>query len=121
MNGLWNEGLIDVDFFVQSGDEFRAKAAEDKLGMYGDSAPFVAAGKDISYDSNFYWIGALTGEYRDTATIVTNPAVYTTAEIVVNAETEYPAEIVRLLDYYFTEEGSLAGAYGYEGVDWDLN
>ena len=121
MNGLWNEGLIDVDFFVQSGDEFRAKAAEDKLGMYGDSAPFVAASKDISYDSNFYWIGALTGEYRDTATIVTNPAVYTTAEIVVNAETEYPAEIVRLLDYYFTEEGSLAGAYGYEGVDWDLN
>ena len=121
MNGLWNEGLIDVDFFVQSGDEFRAKAAEDKLGMYGDSAPFVAASKDISYDSNFYWIGALTGEYRDTATIVTNLAVYTTAEIVVNAETEYPAEIVRLLDYYFTEEGSLAGAYGYEGVDWDLN
>lgn len=120
MNGLWNEGLMDVDFFVQSLDESRAKAAEDKLGMFGDAAPFVAAGKDISYDSNFYWIGALTGEYRTIPTIVTNPAVYTTAEILVNAETQYPAEIVRLLDYYFTEEGSLAGAYGYEGVDWDL-
>ena len=120
MNGLWNEGLMDVDFFIDT-VEFSPKVIDDKVGMFGAYAPFATAGKDISFDSNFYWIGALTGEYRDTATIVTNPAVYTTAEIVVNAETEYPAEIVRLLDYYFTEEGSLAGAYGYEGVDWDLN
>ena len=62
----------------------------------------------------------MTSEYRDTPTIVQNPAVSRGVKAVVNAQTEYPAEIVRLLDYYFTEEGKMAGAYGYEGIDWDL-
>ena len=120
MHSLWEDGLMDVDFFVQDSATFNAKAAEDKVGMYGAAAPFVAASKDISYDSGFYWIGALTSEYRDTPTIVQNPAVSRGVKAVVNAQTEYPAEIVRLLDYYFTEEGKMAGAYGYEGIDWDL-
>lgn len=120
MHSLWEDGLMDVDFFVQDSATFNAKAAEDKVGMYGAAAPFVAASKDISYDSGFYWIGALTSEYRDTPTIVQNPAVSRGVKAVVNAQTEYPAEIVRLLDYYFTEEGKMAGTYGYEGIDWDL-
>lgn len=60
MHSLWEDGLMDVDFFVQDSATFNAKAAEDKVGMYGAAAPFVAASKDISYDSGFYWIGALT-------------------------------------------------------------
>ena len=119
MNTLYNEGLLGDDFYTRDNATASSYVAEDRVGAFGAPAPFVRAGKDIAYDSNFYYLGALTSEYNGTPTIVLNSAIYTTPEILVNADIQYPAEIVRLLDYYYSEEGIFAGGHGYEGIDWD--
>ena len=119
MSQLFADQLLDINNFVQD-DEFGAKAANDKVGCYGTSAPFVAANTDISYDANFYWLGGLTSEWNDTPTIVQSNAIATNPRVLVNAETEYPAEIVRFLDYLFTDEGNLCGSYGFDGVTFDM-
>ena len=119
MNLLWDEGLLDIDNFVQTNDEIAAKAAADRLGMFAHAAPFVACGKGIDYDANFYWIGGLTSEWNDTPTVVKSSPVSAKPRVLVNAKTEHPDEIVRFLDYLFTEEGTLCAAYGYEGVTFD--
>lgn len=41
-------------------------------------------------------------------------------DIVINADTEYPATAFRWMDYLYTEEGSLARYYGLEGVHWEV-
>ncbi len=120
MNQLWNEGLIDVDNFVNTEEEFRGKVAADTVGMFGDAAPFVSAGKNIDFDQNFYWIGGLTSEWNETPTIVKSSSVSASPKILVSATTEHAEEIIRLLDYFFTDEGCLTGSLGFEGVSYDM-
>lgn len=38
----------------------------------------------------------------------------------VNANTEHPEVLVRLLDYFYSDEGAVAAHYGYEGITYDL-
>ena len=119
MNKLYSEGLMDSESFIQTGEEFRAKAAEDRVGFYGDAAPIVAASKDISYDSDFAWVGGLTSSMNEERTVVLDPPAGSNAVCAISATTEYPVELVRLLDYFYSDEGTLAGARGFEGVSWE--
>lgn len=119
LNKLYAENLMDQESFIQTNDEFRAKAAEDRVGFYGDAAPFVAASQPIEYDSNFAWIGGMSSSVSDEHTIVLDTPAGSNAICAISADTEYPVEMVRLLDYFFSDEGSLAGARGFEGVSFD--
>ena len=120
MRSLWEEDLLDHDNFIQTSDEFHAKASEDRVGAFYDAAPFVAAGRALDYDQNFYWLGALTSEFSPERTAYLNSHVIPTPYFLLNAKTQYGAEIVRMIDYFFSEEGKLAGKYGYEGMNYDM-
>lgn len=119
LNKLYSEKLMDQESFIQTNDEFRAKAAEDRVGFYGDAAPFVAASQPIEYDSNFAWIGGLSSSVSEEHAVVLDTPAGSNAICTISADTEYPVELVRLLDYFFSDEGSLAGARGFEGVSFD--
>ncbi len=120
MNKLYAEGLYDKDALIQTLDEFRAKVKEGRLGMFVDAAPFVAAGQPVSYDQNYYWVGGLTSEYNETPTVPYTSSVGSQIKIAVNADTKYPEAVVRLIDYFYTEDGVKTGSRGFEGVSWDL-
>lgn len=120
MRDLWNENLLDHDNFIQTDEEFRAKAAEERVGVFFDWAPFVAAGKALDYDQNFYWLGALKSDFLNERTVYQNSHVDPRPSFLVNAKTEHAREIVRLMDYFFSEDGQLAGKYGYEGMNYDM-
>lgn len=119
MNKLYSEGLMDSESFIQTTAEYRAKVAEDRVGFFGDYAPFVAAGQPITYDSNFEWVGGLTSSENEVHSVILDPPAGSTAMCAINADTEYPTELVRLLDYFYSDEGSLAGARGFEGVSFE--
>ena len=120
MRKLYAEGLIGEDSFVQSTDEFREKMASDRIGYFGSgSAPFVEAGKPIDYDVNFVAIMGLTSELNSTKTNPLANPIGTSIKAAVSAKTQYPEAIVRLLDYFYSDTGMLAGTRGFEGVTYD--
>lgn len=54
MHKLYAEGLMEQEAFTITGEEVTTKEQEDVYGSLGcGSAPFVMAGKDISYDANW--------------------------------------------------------------------
>lgn len=120
MNKLYKEGLYDKDAMIQTQDEFRAKTKEGRLGMFADAAPFVAAGQPISYDQNFLWIGGLTSDYNNTPTVTYSNRVGNQVKVAVNADTKYPEAIMRLIDYFYSEDGVKTGSRGFEGISWDM-
>jgi putative aldouronate transport system substrate-binding protein len=120
MNRLFKEGLYDKDALIQTTEEFRAKARDDRFGVYSTGgAPFVEAGKDISYDKDFYFVGGLTSEYNKTPTVVYNSSFTTNVLVTINKDTKYPEAICRLLDWLYDENGHISGSRGFENVSWD--
>ncbi len=120
MNQLYEEGLLDAEAFTNTFDEVRTKVSEDRLGCFAFGVPYVVANEDISFDSTCAWFGGLTSEYNSVATSVVSNYINTSSvRILINAETEYPEALVRLVDYFYTDEGATAAIEGYEGIDWN--
>lgn len=120
MNKLYNEGLLDAEAFVDSFDQVQAKVSEDRLGCFAFGVPYVVANQDISFDATCAWFGGLTSEYNPTGTSVLNNFINTNSvRVLINNETAYPEALVRLADYFYTEEGATAAVEGYEGIDWN--
>lgn len=120
MHDLWVEELLDHDDFIQTSEEFNAKAAAERVGIFWAWAPFVAAGKALDYDQNFYWLGGMSSDYQPERIVHTSSRVTAKPYYLINAKTEYGPEIVRLIDYFFSDEGMLVGKYGYEGDNYTL-
>ncbi|MBE5892868.1 MAG: extracellular solute-binding protein [Lachnospiraceae bacterium] len=122
MRKLYEEGLMEQEAFTLAGDVATARAREDRYGFFGcGSAPFVLTQTDISSDKNWIGVAGLESEYNpDKGVSIISPVVNNIA-LVASADTEYPEEIARFVDYFFSEEGMFAGAIGYEGQGWDWN
>ena len=123
MKKLWDEGIIDQEAFTyDSSEQETAKAQEDRYGFFGcGSAPFVLTGTDISTDKDWVAVSGLSSEYnQDHGVSVISPVVDGIC-LVASADTEHPEEIAKFVDYFFSEEGMMAGAIGYEGQGWDWN
>lgn len=43
-----------------------------------------------------------------------------TAKVLISADTQYPKELVQLVNYFYTEEGYWAGRFGYEGMTFEF-
>lgn len=122
LHKLYEEGLYDVDALVQSNDEFNAKGAEERLGMYTTGgAPYVVAGRDDTYDKLWKYVGGLTSDYNDVRAAVYNSGVGTTVKVAVSADTEYPEAVCRLIDYFYSDEGSIVGSRGFVGVSSEMS
>ena len=122
MRKLYEEGLMEQEAFTLAGDVATARAKEDRYGFFGcGSAPFVLTQTDISSDKNWIGVAGLESAFNpDKSVSIISPVVNNIA-LVASADTEYPEEIAKFVDYFFSEEGMFAGAIGYEGQGWDWN
>lgn len=121
---LFSEGLIDVDTLTQKEPALKQKVADNLVGMsannywnhftsYADLAkqktpgyaaeimPFMKAsdGKRYVWLDNGHKFGGV---------------------IFITKTTKYAKEIMKWLDYQFTEEGSNLMSYGVEGKSYDM-
>ncbi|MDD6871506.1 MAG: hypothetical protein PUD68_01525 [Clostridiales bacterium] len=122
MHKLYEDGCIDPESFIQTRDEWKAKAANEQVALFTDGVIGSVHSKGDQYTSeNFTWIGALTSEYSAQPTITRkNNAVTNTAKVLISADTQYPKELVQLVNYFYTEEGYWAGRFGYEGMTFEF-
>jgi len=127
LNMLWEEGLIDPEFFVQGRPESDGKIMAGEAGfMTGIQAsgihntmhtnspeiPFTVMG--IPY------ISLVPGGpgYVMTARFVNIVEPSAAAAITTNAAN--PAAVARFIDFIFSDEGKNITNFGQEGVTWEM-
>jgi putative aldouronate transport system substrate-binding protein len=127
----YREGLLDTDFFTQNNNARVAKITSDKVGVsYTDptnGADWRDAIKklrpDIADKVKFTGLQQLTGPDGKPYTAQDNFInVANTAEAIVitqRAEKEGKVpSILKLVDYMYSDEGSILSSYGIEGVSY---
>lgn len=120
MHQCYEEGLMDSEAFTLTNAEVMQNCANDRYGFYGTgSAPYVMATADMSYDANWAGVMGLTSEYNDTPTLGIPSGIQSGFQMHINAASEYVEELVRFVDYLYTEEGGTSTFSGYEGVTFD--
>jgi len=105
---LYTEGLIHPDYFSLEKKAARAMAAEGKMAVISDTAPYLWTPE--RYDE-YVCATPLTSEWSQTA-IATMTSTYNAGGIYVSANTEYPEVCMRLLDYLCSDEGAVYSRYG---------
>lgn len=122
MNRLWDEDLLDHDAFIISRDEYRAKVQSGKVAFFSDFGGLPAAvgtDKTLAQQQEYEFLVGLKSDSVDKLTYVFNSGILANARIFVNAKTEYPEAICRLIDYAASEEGQVLFTDGIEGVSFD--
>ena len=117
LNKLYDEGLLSKEAATMTKDEYNAKV------QAGDFVFFSCAGSlginDITDQSAYGIIAALTSQYVKESTSILNNGLTTNARIFISAETQYPEAIARFIDFLTTEEGRMLAVYGEEGVTYE--
>lgn len=125
LNKLYSEGLIESDYLTATSDQWLARAGGNQAGFMfvWPGSGFAASNNELQkLDENYHFepikpfISASGNRTKDT--YVSGAAVqYRTS---VSADTEYPVEIIRYLDYCFSDEGFLLANFGIEGDDYTM-
>lgn len=105
MNKLWEEGLVNETAYSITNQELQAVIKEGKVGIFAFGTG-LGAPEDPNPDVELEWFTGLTSEFNDTPSTGSAPAISDSAKIILGADTEYPEEVCRFIDWFFTEEGS---------------
>lgn len=121
INKLLDDGLLDPNCFVVSKDEYRANAKEKKYVFMADAGHITKFGSEGETISDYAVFFGFSSEYTNNEiNYVLTSNVLKDARIFVNAKTEYPEAICRLIDYLCTEEGMYLASFGVEGEHYDI-
>jgi putative aldouronate transport system substrate-binding protein len=121
MRGLYDEGLYSPLSFMQDNQQLSQMAndPDDILGA------FLSPGITLTVYQNspakmerYIAIGPLTGPDGVKLTTVFTPLARPNG--VITSACQHPEEVFKLFDLMLSEEASLMGRYGEQGVDWDF-
>lgn len=106
MKKLFDEKLLDQEYFTQNEEQLRAKGNNLQLGAYQYAAHFVMTGStDPEVYGQYGVINPLTSD-RNSEKVWYGDAVRM-PNIFITSANKYPEATARYLDYAFSEEGSL--------------
>ena len=106
---LYKEGLLHPDYFTMDNATARALYAEGKAAVDTDSAPYLF---DAEGFANYVLAEPLTSDWSAAEPIVTSNLGYIKNFAFISADTEYPEVCMRLLDWFYSEEGMAYIAFG---------
>lgn len=104
MNKLYTEELLDPDYFTQTLEELKIKAAS---GVIGSGVYYITDfTTDLELKMQYSNVSPLTSEYNDTPCWPKYSVERTDAMLAITDKCEHPELIIQLLDYWYSEEGS---------------
>lgn len=113
---LYEEELLYNASYSTEIAQQRELTKTDRVGVFADAGAHVATGNgDVKDYQYFELFGAFTSEYQSTPTLVNATKAGSSPKVLISADTEHPERIIQMLDYFFSEEGLLAGQYGVDG------
>lgn len=105
MNKLWEEGLIDKEYFTQSEEQYFAKQMNNQYGTFADYAHWVRMynAEDVwgQYDA---W-DPMTSQFNDKQ-IWPAYSVSPLGAFVITDKCKDPADLMRLADWFYDTEHS---------------
>lgn len=115
MNRFYSEGLLDNEYFTSTEENLRAKEASGLAGMIDMSPHEVLA---ATYEE-FKGLSPLTSDLNQTKMWPAQSACRLSwGTCVVTDKCQYPEAIVRLIDWFYTVDGSRAVRAGCEYGTW---
>ena len=124
IKSLYDEGLIDGSAFTQNADGLK-KEGDNAGGVILGSATvkhpdiFVTRDQKGDRDKDYDALSPLTGpEDKSFATYTPSSVAGATFVLTTKASQTEQIQAVKMLDYFFTEEGGLNGMFGLEGKGW---
>ncbi len=115
MHKLYEEGLMDPEAYVQTAEQMLDKGKNDRIGFYGGNEPAFIRGLTQEEDINWDAIMGLTSPMSDTKAVTLTSGISGSVRMAISNTTQYPEALVRLFDYFYTDEGRIETRYGYEG------
>lgn len=104
MNKLYTEGLLDNDYFTQTAEELQAKVA---AGIVGSGITYATDyTTDLELKLQYSMVSPLTSEYNSTLCWPKYSVERTDAMLAITDKCENPELVIKLLDYWYSEEGS---------------
>lgn len=111
---LYKEGLISKDIFTVPANEFYAKGTE---GIYGSS--IVTSMETLMKQTNYIGAPALKGPHGDQIFSFIGSSLASPGAFVITDKNKYPAETVRWIDYFYSEEGNKQFFMGWKGETYE--
>ncbi|WP_038111760.1 extracellular solute-binding protein [Tuberibacillus calidus] len=117
LHKLYKEKLMDQQIFSHTWDQYVAKGAEKRVGVY-PTWPIVMVGfKDPSEAANYPLLPPMTSSVNDKKLVQATSKVYRGRAAITSAN-KHPAATMRWLDYLYSPEGSIQVQFGLENKDW---
>jgi putative aldouronate transport system substrate-binding protein len=117
MNKLFKEGLLDKDYFVQTREQILAKEAALRLGVYS------GGGLSGNFKGDEYRqmtvTPALISSLNTEKVARKNPQYLRLGTFAITNKAKNKEALIRLLDFLYTDEGTLMGRTGPELGKWD--
>jgi putative aldouronate transport system substrate-binding protein len=117
MNRLYAEGLLDKDYFTQTREQLLAKESEMRLGVYADGGG-TGNIKGDAY-KQLTVPPPITSAVNDQKMWRSNPPYSRYGSFAITDKAKNREALIRLLDYMYTEEGSIMGRSGPEVGKWN--
>ena len=119
---LYEEGLLDPDFYTNSNDQLTADIATESCFFIMNNVNFIpdynAALQNNNPDGHFEMIEPLAhGDVR--RGLVGNPYEMIGTGFAVSAQAENIEQILSFFDWLYSEEGAITTNFGKEGVTFE--
>lgn len=112
---LYDEGLIDTEYFTQTSEQYSAKGMNVQYGVFTNAAAYVVCSLEDA--ANYEILTPLTLNKGDTP-IWPKTSGITNGVAAITATNPYPEETARWLDYAYSTEGANLDTCGPEGMLW---
>jgi putative aldouronate transport system substrate-binding protein len=116
---LFDEKILDSEAFVTSGEQRNAKIQTKKVFMH-DGTPYGVLLNDEDWIDSYEMLGYVSaGDGSDPIWPATLRQTRSWGNFVMTDKCKYPTEMVRLMDYFYSDVGSLMIRAGREAGTYD--
>lgn len=123
LNKLFNEGLLDPDFYTNSNDQLTADIASESCFFITNNVNFVPdynAALQVNNPEGYFQMIAPLAHGETHRGLVSNPYEMIGTGFAVNAKSDKIEEILKFFDWLYSEEGALITNFGMEGVTYTM-
>ena len=115
---LYDEKLLDQQVFSHTWEQYVAKGAENKVGVF-PTWPIVMVGfADVTEAAKYPLLPALTSDVSNDK-VVTQFSEIKRGRAAITNKNKHPEATMRWLDYMYSPEGSILARLGVEGKNWE--
>ncbi|QGR00099.1 extracellular solute-binding protein [Paenibacillus psychroresistens] len=123
IKSMYSEGLIDPGAFSQNAEAFKKIGDNADVQILGAGAGmhpwiFVESAATAPYVKDYNPVAPLQGPHTDYATYNYPIDPGATFVLTNKASSEVQIAAIKMLDYLYTDEGSIDGIFGEEGKSW---